>query len=114
MHVFCLFTASYLRRIMSDMAGGAASHIRCFITQSEASSINKSVVCCVCGRFSLKQQPVTGELHFTEKRDTNIKHAEKTGTEESNCTVPFVGEVRPPRSHCYDVFRPDADRASGE
>lgn len=77
MHVFCLFTASYLRRIMSDMAGGAVSHIRCLITQSEASSINKPVVCCVCGSFLLKQQPVTGELHLTEKSATRIKHPEK-------------------------------------
>lgn len=68
----------------------------CFITQLEASSINKPVVCCVCSRFSLKQQPVTGELHFIEKRPTNIKHAEKKVTEERNCTVPFVGEGATP------------------
>lgn len=91
---FCLFTPSYLHHFVSDMTGEAVLHIHQFIMQSEASSINKPVVCCVCGKFSLKQDPATWERRFTAKSATNI-NAEKEQTEETNRALPFVAAHTP-------------------
>lgn len=107
---FCLFTPSYLHHSVSDMTGEAAPHIHQFITPSEASSINKLLVCCVCGKFSLKQHPATWERRFTAKSTTNIKHAGKERTEESKHAVPFVAEAWCSRRG--DMFLADANMVS--
>lgn len=39
----------------------------------------------------MKQQPVTGELRFTERSATNVRRAAKGGTEDGNCAVPAAG-----------------------